>query len=177
MEDLHIKILESVILIVAYYAIKLISSRIIDKTLSEKLIQETRGIIIKKFISAALIVICTIFAVLIWRINQEDLAVFIGSTLTVVGIAFFAQWSILSNITSSIIIFFNHPVRFGDDIVILETKDYVIEGQVANLGLFFITLKTPDDEEITIPNNMFIQKSIKNSNKPSAAATAVSAQT
>ena len=49
---------------------------------------------------------------------------FLGSVLTVVGVAFFAQWSLLSNITSSIIIFFNHPVKLNDSIVILEGKDY-----------------------------------------------------
>ena len=109
--------------------------------------------------------ICIIVVFLIWGVNQADLFVFVGSVLTVVGVAFFAQWSILSNITSSLIIFFKHPVRLGDSIALLEGKDYVIEGKVTNIGLFFVTLLTPDDEEITLPNNIFIQKSIRKKNK------------
>jgi small-conductance mechanosensitive channel len=76
-------------------------------------------------------------------------------------VAFFAQWSILSNITSSIIIFFNHPVKLEDVICIMEAKEYEIEGRVSNIGLFFVTLKTQEGEEITLPNNIFVQKLIK----------------
>jgi small-conductance mechanosensitive channel len=99
---------------------------------------------------------------LIWGVNQSDLAVFVGSVLTVVGVAFFAQWSLLSNITSSIIIFFNHPVKLNDSIIILEGKDYGIEGKIIDIGLFFVKLETKESGEITLPNNVFILKSIKN---------------
>ncbi|GGZ82885.1 hypothetical protein GCM10007028_20940 [Algibacter mikhailovii] len=134
----------------------------IKKTLSEKLIQESRGILIRNIINLILTLMGIILIALVWGVKQADLAVFIGSVLTVVGVAFFAQWSILSNITSSIIIFFNHPVKLNDSIIILEGKDYVIEGKVANIGLFFVTLETEDSGEITLPNNLFILKSIKN---------------
>jgi small-conductance mechanosensitive channel len=162
MKILYIKIIESVIIIVIYLIIKRISFKVINKTLSEKLIQESRGVIIRNVINLILTIVILIFISLIWGVNQSDLAVFIGSILTVVGVAFFAQWSLLSNITSSIIIFFNHPVKLNDSIIILEGKDYGIEGKVANIGLFFVTLETKESGEITLPNNIFILKSIKN---------------
>jgi small-conductance mechanosensitive channel len=96
----------------------------------------------------------------VFGVNQSELAVFIGSLLTIMGIAFFAQWSILSNITSGIIIFFNHPIKLDDTIIIID-KDYEIEGRVSDVSLFFVILKTPNNEQITIPNNLFIQKMIK----------------
>jgi len=71
-----------------------------------------------------------------------------------VGVAFFAQWSILSNITSSEIIFFSHPVRI-DDVVI------TMAGKVMDIVLFFVTLKTEEGQEITLPNNIFMQKMVK----------------
>ncbi|PTM05570.1 MAG: hypothetical protein DA405_03440 [Bacteroidetes bacterium] len=70
------------------------------------------------------------------------------------GVAFFAQWSILSNITSSEIIFFSHPVRI-DDVVI------TMAGKVMDIVLFFVTLKTAEGQEITLPNNIFMQKMVK----------------
>jgi small-conductance mechanosensitive channel len=106
-------------------------------------------------------VICLATISLVWGVNQEDLAVLIGSVLTVIGIAFFAQWSLLSNVTSSVIIFFNHPLKLNDSIIIMEGKDYVIEGTVTSIGLFFVTLATPDGGELSLPNNVFIQKTIK----------------
>jgi small-conductance mechanosensitive channel len=78
--------------------------------------------------------------------------------LTALGIAFFAQWSLLSNITSSILIFFNHPVKLGDSIKVLH-KDYQFEGEVIELSYFFVHLKTKENQIITIPNSHFFDKS------------------
>ena len=158
----YLQIIQTAVVIIAYLILQQIVFRIINKTLSNRLIQETRGVLIKNVINLILAIISLIFISLIWGVNQSDLALFAGSVLTVVGVAFFAQWSLLSNITSSIIIFFNHPVKLNDSIISLEGKDYVIEGTVSKIGLFFVTLKTTESEEITLPNNIFITKSIKN---------------
>ncbi|GAA0873359.1 hypothetical protein GCM10009117_25060 [Gangjinia marincola] len=99
---------------------------------------------------------------IIWGVKQSELAVFVGSILTIVGVAFFAQWSLLSNITSSIILFFGHSVKVGDSIIIMETKDYEIRGDVVNIGLFFTKIKLAEvEDEITLPNNLFIQKTVR----------------
>ncbi len=162
MELNYLKIAETLAIIIAYLVIRSLSSRIIDKTKNEKLIQPIRSVIIKRAINLLLLIVSVIIILLIWGVNESELAVFVGSALTVVGVALFAQWSILSNITSSIIIFFNHPVKLGDEIQILEGKDYVIEGKVKDLGLFFISLETKDSDDLTIPNSVFISKSIVN---------------
>ncbi|MTI22782.1 mechanosensitive ion channel [Fulvivirga sp. RKSG066] len=169
LELYHIKIIETIVVIVLYYIAKKICFKIIDKTLNERFIQESRGVVIKRLLQFTFLTICIIIVLLIWGVKQTDLAVFIGSALTIVGVAFFAQWSLLSNITSSIILFFNHPVRLNDSIVILEGKEYLIEGKVINIGLFFVTLHTPEGEELTLPNNIFITKSIRKVNKASVS--------
>jgi len=122
--------------------------------------QKTRGKIIKKAVNFILLLITLALVSLIWGINQSELAVFIGSVLAVIGIALVAQWSIISNITSRIIIFFNHPVKLDDTISIID-KDYQVEGRVSDIGLFFVILKTKEGEQITVPNNVFVQKMIK----------------
>jgi small-conductance mechanosensitive channel len=65
----------------------------------------------------------------VWGFKQNEIALFATSILTALGIAFFAQWSLLSNITSSILIFFNHPLKLGDSIKVLH-KDYHFDGEV-----------------------------------------------
>jgi small-conductance mechanosensitive channel len=161
MELNYMKIIETIVVIVLYVVVRKICFKIIDRTLNEQVLQESRGLIVKRVLHFIFLSISVIFISLIWGVNQSDLVVFIGSILTLLGVAFFAQWSILSNITASLILFFNHPVRLNDSILILESKDYVIEGKVINIGLFFTTLQTDEAEEITLPNNIFIQKSIK----------------
>lgn len=160
MENYYPKLVETLIVVLFYLIVRGVSFKIINKTLHERLIQESRGFVIKRVIHIVFLVITFIFILLVWGVDQADLAVFVGSVLTIVGVAFFAQWSLLSNITSSVILFFNHPVRLYDSIMILEGKEYVIEGKVINIGLFFITIETKQGEELTLPNNIFIQKSI-----------------
>jgi small-conductance mechanosensitive channel len=79
--------------------------------------------------------------------------------MSVLGIAFFAQWSLLSKVTSSLILFFNHPLKMGDTIKILD-KEYPIEGEISELTYFFVYIKTKNGEIITVPNSLIFQKSV-----------------
>ncbi|MEM6299042.1 MAG: mechanosensitive ion channel domain-containing protein [Bacteroidota bacterium] len=159
------RIIETILIIVAYFFIKRVLSKIIDRTIKSRDLIKHRGVLIKKVVNILLLVLGFIFTLLIWGVSQSDLAVFMGSVLTIVGVAFFAQWSLLSNITSSIILFFGHPIKIGDSIAILEGKEYIIEGQIVDIGIFFITLRTDEGESLTLPNNIFIQKSIRKRNE------------
>lgn len=165
MNPLYIKIIETVVVFILYMVLRGTIYKLIEKTLSEKLFYNARGVIIKRAINFILLLLGLSVITLIWGVNQADLAVFVGSVLAVVGVALVAQWSLLSNVTSGIIIFFNHNVKIGDSIVIMEAKDYIIEGKVTNIGLFFTTLQTVEMEEISLPNNIFINKSIRKKEK------------
>jgi len=157
---MDIKIIETVIVITTYFILRVISSKSVDKTVENSLIQKTRGKVIKKGVNIILLWVTIALLFFIWGVNQSDLVVFIASFLAVLGVALFAQWSILSNITSGIIIFFSHPVRLDDTISIID-KDYQIEGRVSDIGLFFVIIKTKNGEQVTVPSNVFIQKMIK----------------
>ncbi len=160
MEILNLKIIETIIAIAVFILLRIFSKTFIDNTVTNSLVQKTSGKIIKKALNLILLLIVGIFILIIWGVDQKELAFYIGSILTVIGIALFAQWSILSNITSAIILFFNHSVKLDDTIIIID-KDFEIEGRVSDIGLFFVTLKTKEDEKVSIPNNVFIQKMIK----------------
>jgi small-conductance mechanosensitive channel len=95
----------------------------------------------------------------IWGLKQNEIAVFVGTLLTALGIAFFAQWSLLSNIKSSLLLFFNHPVKIGDTLKVLD-KEYPFEGEVTDLTYFFVHLESANGEIITIPNSLLLQKSV-----------------
>lgn len=160
MDILHIKVIETIIAIILYLILRVVANKFIDKTVIKNFIQKTRGKIIKKAVNLILLIIVSTFILFIWGVDQAELSIFIGSTLAVLGIAMFAQWSILSNITAGIILFFNHSVKL-DDIITIIDKDYEVEGRVSDIGLFFVILKTKEEEQITIPNSVFIQKMIK----------------
>jgi small-conductance mechanosensitive channel len=166
MEIYVTKIIESLVVIVLFILVRSLVNRLISKTIVKKLLQKSRSELIRKAINIIMLTISIIFITIIWGVKQIELAVFVGSVLTVVGVAMFAQWSLLSKITSSIVIFFNHFVKIGDTIAIMEAKDYQILGRVEDIDLFFVKLKTLDTEEIiSLPNNIFVQKTIKKVNE------------
>ncbi|MCB0646479.1 MAG: mechanosensitive ion channel [Saprospiraceae bacterium] len=154
------KIIETIILIPTYVLLLYASGKTIDKTVENSLMQKTRAKVIKKGVNFILLVIMLSTLFFIWGVDQSELVLFLSSFIAILGIAMFAQWSILSNITSGIIIFFNHPVKLDDTISIMD-KDYEIRGRVSDIGLFFVVIKTMDGERVTIPSNVFVQKMIK----------------
>lgn len=165
MEIYYTKIIESIVVITIFLAIRIVFNQLIRKTVIDKVVQKSRTQLIRRSINFILLLISLIILMVIWGVKQSELVVFIGSILTIVGVAFFAQWSLLSNITSSIIIFFGHSVKIGDAISIMETKDYEIRGEVLNIGLFFTKIKLIEtNDEITLPNNLFIIKTIRKFN-------------
>lgn len=96
----------------------------------------------------------------IWGVDKKDLFLFISSIVTVLGIAFFAQWSLLSNISAGLILFFNHPLKLGDTVKILD-KDYPIEGEIMDIGYYFVHIQTAEGEKLTVPNSVLLQKVVQ----------------
>jgi len=160
MDTFEIQCIETIVIILVYLALRFTINKIVDRTVERSMMNKARGKIIKKAIYLTILTICLTTVLVIWGIEQSEIVVFIGSVLAVIGIALFAQWSILSNITSGILIFFNHSVKLEDTITIID-KDYAVEGRVSDIGLFFVILKTKEGEHISVPNNVFIQKMIK----------------
>ncbi|WP_396589531.1 mechanosensitive ion channel domain-containing protein [Allomuricauda sp. R78024] len=97
---------------------------------------------------------------LIWGVNLQEFSVFISSILAIVGIGFVAQWSILSNLTASVILFFSHPLRLGDRIRVMD-KDFDWTGKVEDISGFYLFMRTDDGRKISIPTNLVIQKGIE----------------
>lgn len=156
----NIKIIETVIAIVVYIILRGLADKFIEKTVAKKFIRKTRGKIVKKALNLILLITVLIFILILWGVDQAELAIFLGSTLAILGIALFAQWSILSNITAGIILFFNHFIKLDHTITVID-KDYEVEGRVSDIGIFFVILKTKEGEQVSIPNSVFIQKMIK----------------
>ncbi|MBE8568554.1 mechanosensitive ion channel domain-containing protein, partial [Vibrio sp. OPT46] len=95
---------------------------------------------------------------------------FLSSIFAVLGVAFIAQWSILSNITASFLIFFVFPYRVGDRIKVVD-KDEDICGEIQEISMFHVLIKHDNGNLITYPNNQILQKAVlklaKNKPEPS----------
>lgn len=161
----HFKFIESLIVIFLAIIIRLLVTKSLRNIQLKFGFQETRILVTNKVITILIYVTTIVVVAFIWGVDEKQLLVYISSFLTILGIAFFAQWSILSNITAGIILYVNYPVKIGDSITILE-KDNNTTGEIRDIGAFFITLKTPERELITLPNSIILQKNIKYSPQP-----------
>ncbi len=112
-----------------------------------------------KVVNLLLLLVGAISIMGIWGLDQKELFVFLTSTLTVLGVGFFATWSILSNITSGLLLYFNHPLHIGDHIKIMD-KEYPVEGTLKDISMFFMHIETIEGETVTIPNSVVTQKTI-----------------
>jgi len=115
------------------------------------------------YVSKVMHFLWVIFALMalaiVWNVQLGGIMVFASSIFAVIGVALFAQWSILSNLTSSIIIFFTFPARVGDKIKIIDGDNSLV-GEIVEISLFQIEILDDDGNTILYPNNLFIQKPI-----------------
>lgn len=161
---LNYKIIGSIIVLLVGILLRFITSKSLRKIRIKFDFQKSRMVVIYKIISFILYCTIIILIAFIWGVDEKQLIIYISSFLTILGIAFFAQWSLLSNITAGLILFLNYPVKIGDTITILE-KDNNTTGEIIDIGAFFITLKTTNNLLITIPNSVILQKNISYKSK------------
>jgi small-conductance mechanosensitive channel len=154
MEPYKIQILETLLIVSIYIIVYFVFKIIINNFLKKTSLERGRRKMAIRTVQLFTTITGIIFLTGVWGFKQNDIALFASSILTALGIAFFAQWSLLSNITSSILIFFNHPVKLGSYIKVLH-KDFNYEGEVIEMNYFFVHIKTKENEVVTIPNSHF----------------------
>ena len=157
---MDIRVIETLIALASFFVLRFATVKFLSKIQLKYNYSKYRIRPILKFSNLFIFITLLIILIAIWGVEQSKLLTFITSVLTVVGIALVAQWSILSNISSALIIFISHPVKLGESVTILE-KEFDIQGQVSDIGLFYVILKTEKNEKIMIPNNVFLQKATK----------------
>lgn len=154
------QLLITVILLVVIFALNSLAKRAIRRFGKSSSINMNSRKIIFYLSNLIFYGLAVIVITLVWGVGLQEFSVFISSFLAVVGIGFVAQWSILSNLTASVILFFSHPLRLGDRVRVLD-KDFDWTGIVEDISGFYLFMRTDDGRRITIPTNLVIQKGIE----------------
>jgi len=149
----------SVIIFVIYLIVREILSKVVNRRALLHSFDETRSLYIRKTVRVILSIVLIIFLGIIWEVSFEGLSIYIASFITIIGVGLFANWSIVSNITASVILFFFFPLKLGSKVRIVDGENSA-EGIVMGLSLFSIQIQNKDGNEVYYPNNMAIQKSI-----------------
>ena len=157
-------IIYTIVLIVAV-VIMLNGSKYFFKRMGQsKKVNEKRVYYISKSINVVIVTVAIFLCAAIWSMKFDGILIFISSIFAVIGVALFAQWSILSNITSSIIIFFTFPAKVGEKIKVVDGDNSVV-GKIVEISLFQIQIMDEEGNLVLYPNSLFMQKPIVKINK------------
>lgn len=158
--DRHFKqIIATLVVLIVFIVLRIITNSVIKGFGRKAHLSEVRMNLVVKYIDFLITLLGVVSLITIWGVDGKQIFVILSSVFTIIGIAFFAQWSILSNITAGIILFFSFPFKIGDKIRMLD-KDFPIEGEIIDIKSFYTLLKTENGEEISYPNSLLLQKGI-----------------
>jgi len=136
-----------------------LSKKILFGIAKRKMVPEKRIYYVNRFFNLFYIIVALFTIAFVWSVDIQGLSVIASSVFAIIGVALFAQWSILSNVTASIIIFFTFPAKVGDRVRILA-GDNTVEGNVREIALFQIEIIDDEGNIILFPNNLLLQNPV-----------------
>ncbi|QHE87624.1 mechanosensitive ion channel family protein [Hydrogenophaga sp. BPS33] len=133
-----------------------------EKQLPLEMVVGARRIVTFLLMGAALLLVLD-------RVGISGTVIWTGFTgfVAVGAIAFFAAWSVLSNIFCALLIFTSRPFGLHDQIEVLEGGDKPgLAGEVMDINLIYTTLRETVAEGETpsylrVPNSLFFQRTTR----------------
>lgn len=143
---------------VVYFLVKSMIKRLVRKIGREKRIALRRVQYVQFILTGFWTIVIIAVIGIITGFSYKDVGLIFTSIFAVLGVALFAQWSILSNVTASVIVFFFFPYHVGDHVKIVDGEDS-IEGIIEEITLFHVILKF-ENKLATYPNSLVFQKAV-----------------
>lgn len=155
MEAYPVQTIETVICLLGFILIKFLAKYIINLTVKKSGFKAKEREIVR-LLNLIIFVVFAIVITAIWGVKQGEILLFATSIITVLGVALFAEMSILSNVTACLVLFFQHPIKIGDTIKMINPES-TIEGELIDITYFFVFIKTADQGIVTIPNSLLLK--------------------
>lgn len=159
--------LQILLILVVAWALQRVLRRLLTRAsvhyqLPAELLAPIKGLVRWTIVASALLLVLErlgVSATVLWT-------AFTGFA-TVGAVAFFAAWSVLSNLFCALLIFTARPFRVGDYIELLDTAEKPgAKGRVTDINLLYITLEdhhadVPGSVWLQIPNALIFQRVVR----------------
>ena len=159
LQKLEPELINTVIVLAVFFFIRVIGKITIRKIGIKSSINEARIRLISRYFTFTLLIIFLFVEAYVFGVQTDDISLVFSSVFAVLGVGLFAIWSILSNVTSGVIMFFSFPYKVGDKIKIHD-KDYPIEAVIEDIRAFQLHLRIDSGDLVTYPNNLILQKAV-----------------
>ena len=133
------RLIETAIAVGTYLLLRSTARSLIRATLVRSVLKSREEKEVGRLINVLLFLVLAVVLAAIWGVEQSEILLFVSSVITVLGVALFAEMSILSNITACLVLFFQHPVKIGDRIRVFDGDNWV-EGELMDLFLQALAL-------------------------------------
>ena len=157
------KLIVTIIAILVFPLLLKITKKLLEKAIKGKvdLHRKYRAELLLKII-LAFVVLCLVLV--FWGIELRGLLVLGSSLFAMLGVALFAAWSLLSNLTAFLLMFIQNDCRVGYWVRIIDGANHV-EGRIVEMGLMNVVLEHIDGHRVIYPNNLFVTRPVMVLNK------------
>lgn len=142
-----------IVLIVGFWLCRMVSKRIRRGKVASHMDRSVLSILLR-LLSFAFKTILVITAISIMGVPMSSVITVIATVGAAIGLAL--QGS-LSNLAGGIMLLIFKPFRVDS---FIGTQDYI--GTVTEIGLFYTSLRTPDNKLVTLPNGTLMNSSVTN---------------
>lgn len=146
----------TLVAILIFILLRTFTDSVIKRQAKKHDLGKSRTVYARKFFDVTWIITLMVSLGFVWNFSFKGV---FASFFAVAGVALFASWSMLSNITASVLLYFNFPFRIGSRIKIMD-KDDSVTGIVKDITFFAIQIENDDGDLVSYPNNVAIQKAI-----------------
>ncbi len=153
------EIINTIIVFGVLFVIQFIANVLVRRLGKSKRKNKGRIKLVGRYITATFLLIALLIEAFIVGVGVDDLVVLFSSVFAILGITLFANWSILSNVTSGIVMFFSFPYKIGDKIHVHD-KEHEVIGVIEDIRSFQIHIRLGNGDLMTYPNNLILQKAV-----------------
>ena len=141
------------------FIVQFVANLIVRKIGKSKSKNKARIKLVGRYVTVSFFLIALLIEAFILGVEVKELIFLFSSVFAILGITLFANWSILSNVTSGIVMFFSFPYKIGDKIHIHD-KEHEVIGLIEDIRSFQIHIRKNNGDLVTYPNSMLLQKAV-----------------
>ena len=143
--------------VVVYMVLRLVVGRVVATSARQLGHDPDRVRGMRAVINRVLLLGAVVTALIVLGVDLSLVPVYVGSLAAVIGVALFAHWSLLSNLTAGLILFMSSDLALGSLIRIIDGENS-IEGRIIEFRVFSMVLRRDDGFRVVVPNTLVLQR-------------------
>lgn len=116
--SLLFQILASAVTVLVGFALTLGGLRLLDRFGVLHQFPPRRTVYLKKMVKYGMLALVAVTVGVIWGVDLASPWIVVSPLFGIIGIALFAQWSLLSNVTSCVVLYFSASFKIDDTVTI-----------------------------------------------------------